>query len=73
MLSEDTARVVAYPSVSTKERWEQHIKKVKPRYTGISHFIEESCEYKIQADNTFLNQAIEGLGIPAVGPLRRKE
>jgi len=73
MLGDATVRITTYVSDATKEKWTTHLEKVRPHYTGLSHFIEEACEYKIQADNDFLNKAIEGLGIPAVGPLRRNK
>ena len=73
MLSDKTVPVTTYVSDTTKEKWKNHLKKVRPHYTGLSHFIEESCEYKIEADNNLLNKSLEGWGIPAVGPLKREK
>jgi hypothetical protein len=58
--------VLTYITDETKQRWIQHIQKIRPKYNSMSHFLEDAAEYKIQADTYPLNKMIG-----AVGPVRR--
>ena len=51
-----------YISEETYQRWIKHIQTVHPRYTSISHFLEEGAEFKIQADNYGPNKLIGKVG-----------
>jgi len=54
--------VVTYISEDTKQQWEQHIQKIKPKYNSMSHFLEDAAEYKIKADTYPLNKMIGAVG-----------
>jgi len=42
-----------YITDETKKKWEKHILITRPKYTSMSHFLEEAAEYKIKADNLY--------------------
>ncbi|GAG79402.1 unnamed protein product [marine sediment metagenome] len=42
-----------YVTEDTKKKWIAHIKKTKPKYSSISHFLEDAAAYKIKADEVY--------------------
>ena len=55
-------KVTTYVEKSTKERWEKHLKETNPKYNGMSHFLEDSAEYKIKADTMPINKIFGKVG-----------